>query len=142
MRGVITKVGRKVLKVLIIPAAAALLDKPVEKIVGLIERKHRHNVIWSPAPDTFTKAPSGPFRDWKNLASGTSLLIIHGILSSAEGMLSKLPQSAMEEFYSRYGGRVIAFNHLSVTETPDENAQWLLEQLKQASSRTGSPSMF
>jgi hypothetical protein len=45
MRGWITAIGLKVLKVLVIPLVSDLLASPIEKIVGAVERKHAQNLI-------------------------------------------------------------------------------------------------
>jgi hypothetical protein len=131
LRGIITKWGRKVLKVLVIPVVSALLERPAQSIVGAIERKYRKDLIWQPTPTTYTLAPSEPFNEWSRLAGKRSLLLIHGIFSTVEGMLSELPRAAMEELHSHYDGRVIAYNHLSVMKSPEENAKYFLEQAKQ-----------
>ena len=62
-------------------------------------------------PTTFTTARD-EYQDWTKLGPGPALLIIHGILSSAEAMLSRLPASMMEELHAKYEGRVIAYNHM------------------------------
>jgi hypothetical protein len=132
LRGPITKIGRKVLKVLVIPVADKLLGKPVEMIVRAVEQRARRNLIWALSPDNYNRRPDAPIDDWSRLDGKRTLLILHGILSSVEGMLAALPRSAMERWCRSYEGRVIAFNHLSVTESPDDNARFFLEQAKQA----------
>jgi hypothetical protein len=57
LRGFITKIGRKVLKVLVIPVAAKVLDKPVELLAGAIEARIRQNRVWQLTPDNYTKGP-------------------------------------------------------------------------------------
>ena len=86
-------------------------------------------------PTTFTTARD-EYQDWTKLGSGPALLIIHGILSSTEAMLSRLPASMMEELHAKYEGRVIAYNHRSVTRSPDENALWFLDQVSQAAPQS------
>ncbi len=132
LRGPITKIGRKILKVLVIPVTDALLAKPIEMIVRSVEQKVRQNLIWSVTPDNYNRRPDVAFADWARLDRRRTLLIVHGILSSVEGMLTALPRSAMERWCYSYEGRVIAFNHLSVTESPEDNARFFLERAKQA----------
>jgi hypothetical protein len=132
LRGFITKIGRKVLKVLIVPIAAKVLDKPVELLAGAIEARVRQNRVWQLTPDNYAKGPEGDFGDWKSLDGKPTLLVVHGIFSSVEGMLSKLPRAAMERWVNHYEGRTIAFNHLSVTLSPEENARFFLETAKRA----------
>jgi len=132
LRGPITKFGRKVFKVLVIPVVSALLQNPTQSIVGAIERKYRRDLIWSPDASNYKVSPTDPCRDWSKLDGKRALLLVHGIFSTVEGMLGYLPGSVMDMLRARYQDRVIAFNHISVTKSPDENARWFLEQVKQA----------
>jgi len=134
LRGPITKWGRKIFKVLVMPVLSELLNTPMEAIVGATERRHRFDRIWRVTPDNYTRPPQpqDEFRDWAALDGKRSLLIVHGIFSSVEGMLALLPRAAMENWASRYEGRVLALNHLSVSKTPDENARYFLEAAKTA----------
>ena len=132
MRGWITAIGRKVLKVLVIPLAADLLASPIEKIVGAVERKHAQNLIRPVDLENYRDKVTTPFQDWASLAGKRSLLIVHGIISSADGMLSKLPATAMEALVRQYGGRLIAYDHFTLSLDPDQNATFFLNQVKQA----------
>src|ERR1700731_1258259 len=132
LRGFITKLGRKVLKILVIPVGAKILEKPVEAIAGVIESRVRSNCIWKLTADNYNRGPQGEFKEWKDFQAKPALLVVHGIFSSVEGMLSQLPRTAMERWLDHYEGRVIAFNHLSVTLSPEENARYFLEQANRA----------
>jgi hypothetical protein len=132
LRGPITKIGRKVLKVLIIPVASTALAKPVDLLAGAIESRIRQNRVWRLTPDNYAKGPDADFTDWRSLDGKPTLLVVHGIFSSVEGMISKLPRNAMERWNNHYEGRVIAFNHLSVTLSPEDNARFFLETAKRA----------
>jgi hypothetical protein len=68
----------------------------MEKIVAAVERKHSQNLIRSVDANNYRQKVSFPFSNWSSLAGNRSLLVIHGIISSTEGMLSRLPQPAME----------------------------------------------
>jgi hypothetical protein len=132
LRGPITKIGRKVLKVLVIPLTDLLLGKPIEMMVRAVEQRKRRNLIWQVTPDNYNRPPVTPVTDWSGIGEGRTLLIVHGILSCVEGMLSGLPRSAMERWCESYEGRVIAFNHLSLVDSPEDNARFFLHQAKQA----------
>jgi hypothetical protein len=132
LRGPITKIGRKILKVLVIPLAAKVLDRPVETLAGAIESRIRRNRVWRLTADNYAKGPADDFRDWNTFSGKPTLLVVHGIFSSVEGMISKLPRNAMERWMQHYGGRVLGFNHLSVTLSPEENARFFLETVKGA----------
>jgi pimeloyl-ACP methyl ester carboxylesterase len=131
-RGIITKIGRKVLKILVIPVAGKVLEKPVRIIGEAIEPRVRENRVWRITPETLRTGPTSDFRDWKSLDGKRALLVVHGIFSSVEGMLSQLPASALARWSEFYEGRVIGFNHLSVTLSPEQNAKYFLELARQA----------
>jgi pimeloyl-ACP methyl ester carboxylesterase len=134
LRGPITKWGRKIFKVLVMPILAEVLNAPLEAIVGAAERRNRVDRVWRLTPDTYTKPPQpqDEFHDWGTLDGKPSLLVIHGIFSSVEGMLASLPRNAMDVLADKYQGRVLGFNHLSVSKSPDENARYFLETAKTA----------
>jgi hypothetical protein len=134
LRGPITKWGRKIFKVLVMPIAADLLSGPLLTLVSTAERRNRVDRIWRLTPASYTQSPrvEDEFHDWAWLNGKRSLLVIHGIFSSVEGMLASMPRSAMETLLSKYQGRVLAYNHLSVSKTPEENAIYFLQAAKQA----------
>lgn len=132
LRGIITKIGRKILKVFVIPVGGMILERPVQQLAGAIETRVRANRVWQLGPDTYAKEPKADDADWAALDGKLALLVIHGIFSSVEGTLSLLPRSAMERWVQHYEGRVIGFNHLSVTLSPEENARFFLERAKAA----------
>lgn len=73
------------------------------------------------------------FTDWKSLNRQRSLLFIHGTTSSTSGAFSKLSnfRDIADKFYSAYGGRVIGFNHHTLTKTVVDNAVDFYAQLAQ-----------
>lgn len=132
LRGVITKIGRKLFKVLVLPLASELLQDPLRWVAENVDGRLRKPLLWRPTPDNFRQPPdpARPFTEWDSLKGGPVLLIVHGIFSSVQGMLARLPREAMEDWHARYGGRIIAYNHPTVSASPEDNAQALLQQLK------------
>ena len=63
-------------------------------------------------------------------ASDVSLLLLHGTFSHAQSAFGGLAEG---EFFSRakkiYGDRIYAFNHFTISKTPEENASDLLANL-------------
>jgi len=121
LRGPIVKLGRKIFKVLVVPLSR-LIAKPVETIVATVERRHRQELVRPVTLQNYRTLVKEPFTDWGALEGETSLLVVHGIFSSTHGMLSGLPQSAMQRLLTHYGGRVIALDQLTVTRSPEQNA--------------------
>lgn len=132
LRGPVTKIGRKILKVLVLPLASKVLENPIDLLVGAVESRIRHNRVWRLTPDNYGNGSNSDFTDWAALDGKPTLLVVHGIFSSVEDMLSKLPRSVMERWAELYEGRVIGFNHLSVTLSPEDNARFFLETAKRA----------
>lgn len=129
-RGPITKLGRKLFKVLVIPMASKLLGSPLSAIVGAVERRRCQELIRALTPNDYRVRVVRPLTDWPSLTRGRSLLLVHGLFSSTEGMLAGLPPQAMELLYRMYEGRVIAFDQLTVTRSPEENARFFLKELR------------
>jgi hypothetical protein len=132
MRGWVTAIGRKVLKVLVIPLAAKALANPTEKIVQVVERKHSQNLIRPLDVTNYQKKVTTPFQDWKSLSGKRALLIVHGIISSTDGMLHRLPSAAMKALQDRYQGRVVGYDHFTLSIDPDENARFFLNKVLKA----------
>jgi pimeloyl-ACP methyl ester carboxylesterase len=73
------------------------------------------------------------FMDWKSMDKQRSLLFIHGTTSSTSGAFSKLSNFAdvAGKLYGSYGGRVIGFNHHTLTKTVVQNVVDFYKQLAQ-----------
>ena len=128
LRGPITKLGRKVFKVLLVPLSK-MIAKPVQAIVGKVEQKYRQELVRGVTADDYRQQVSTPFDAWDALEGKRSLLIVHGILSTTEGMLAGLARPAMEELIRAYEGRVIALDQITVTRDPEQNASRFLQTL-------------
>src|SRR5205814_1426712 len=76
LRGPITKIGRKIFKVLIIPLASRILGKPVDVLAGAIEARVRRNCVWRVTPENYAKGPDDHFTDWLPLDGKRTLLIV------------------------------------------------------------------
>lgn len=131
LRGPLTTVGRKIFKVLIVPVLSALLGDPLRWFAEKVELRHRPEFLWQPTPDNYRRPPAANEAsvDWSRLRAGPVLLLVHGIFSSVEGMLSALPRSALQSWYERYDGRLLAFNHPTVSVSPEDNARQLLQTI-------------
>ena len=126
----------KAIKAIVIKVSKIVADKAVSlllpKLANTFEKaawqKRRLEEGWvKVTKDTLTKgslpvgAPSSTER---------SLLLIHGTFSNAAAAFSALATSSFFEKVSPfYGDRIYAFNHFTVSRTPEENAQMLLEGL-------------
>jgi hypothetical protein len=134
LRGPITKIGRKIFKVLVLPVVSQLLEKPVEWLYERVESRIKPYRIWQVDPTNYTQGPQdkAPAIDWKHLSTGPALLLIHGIFSSVEGMIARLPRETLQRWHDRYQGRIIAFNHPTASASPEDNARWFLTHAAEA----------
>jgi len=130
-RGLIGVIGRKILKVLVYP----LLDP----VIGAISKhfaekwetaKRPYGVrTFSPAERKTPGAGAITAADWDRLAAGRALLFIHGTFSTAHSGFQQIPDDVFAKLHDRYGKRVIAFDHFTLSKSPRENIDWLLSQV-------------
>ena len=130
-RGLIGMVGKKLLKVLVYPVTDLLIGKAVDLFAAKWETKKRpYGVRLMTADNYATKGVAQlTTDDWKHLASGRALLLIHGTFSTAHGAFSGLTRDDMAELNARYGGRVFAFDHPSVSVSPAANVKELAKRI-------------
>ena len=107
-------------------------------IVGAITdfvRKHVESQL-KPGPDLYRCTAEGAgalARAGRIGAEGPTLVFLHGTASSTEGSFAGLwtggADAVIHRLLASYGGRVLAFQHRTLSESPIENAATLLEKL-------------
>lgn len=130
-RSLIGVIGKKLLKVLVYPIVDPVIGKISELFAEHWEQKKRPYGLRDFAPANF-RDPNGPAlteADWQKIAAGRGLLFIHGTFSTAHGAFNQIPDDVFAELHRRYGGRVLAFNHFSLSHSPRRNIEWLLANL-------------
>ena len=122
-RGIFGAVGRKILKVLIYPVTDAVLGPVTDHFAAKWETKNRPYKARLFTPADFRNSEVEPMTgdDWRNVAGDRALLFVHGTFSTSHGGFGGLPDATMAELHRRYGGRVFAFNHHTLSHTPEEN---------------------
>lgn len=127
-RSLVTLVGKKILSVLVYPIATALVGKGAQFLAERWEGEHRPHVVRPfGVGDYGQPAHAGlDAQGWSRLASGRSLLFVHGTFSTAHGSFAGLPPDTMTALATAYGGRVVAFDHPSLSVDPLTNAKTLL----------------
>lgn len=135
-RGVISALAKKVVQVIVLkivdavvdralPLLAAAWEKNSWKKEGLAEGWQRVDRVALAAKHV---KPWNP--DAATLNAGRSLLFLHGTFSNAGSAFNKL---AATDFFDRvqplYADRLFAFDHFSISRTPEENARMLLDAL-------------
>lgn len=135
-------VGRKLLKVIVYPITDALVGKPARAIAEHWEREHRAYGLRDFSPANYKEAATASAdRDRLaltpdavgRLAGGRALLFIHGTFSTAQGGFHDIPLDLMIALHARYGGRVFALDHFTLSHDPVRNVRWLLDTLEQRS---------
>lgn len=137
-RALLGAVGRKLLKVLVYPVTDLLLGSPAAMIAEHWEKANRAYGLRDfspanyrqPADASVALAESGLNR----LAEGRALLFIHGTFSTAHGGFYNLPPEFMAALHQRYGGRVFAFNHFTMSHDPEQNARWFADAIRPMSA--------
>jgi pimeloyl-ACP methyl ester carboxylesterase len=129
-RGLLGAVGTKVLKLLVFPLVDPALGRVGDFFASRWEDRHRLNRVRWMGLDDYARPTGSSFGadDWARLGEGRALVFVHGTFSTAHGAFGSIPRPAMETLHAAYGGRVAAFDHHSVSASPEENAH-LLESL-------------
>jgi hypothetical protein len=135
-RGLVGLLGQKLLKVLVYPVADAVLGPVSERFAAVWESRHRPYGIRGLEPATYRSARSTGVSpdDWRRWTAGRSLLLLHGTFSTSHGAFWSLPPETMSELYRLYEGRVLAFDHPSMSVDPLANAQELARFVPDGSS--------
>jgi hypothetical protein len=130
-RGVIGAVGSKLFKVLVFPLIDPVLGKVGDYFAARWEQKNRRNLVRWFDPADYQRADVAAFAapDWTRVEGGTALLFIHGTTAQSNTAFDQLPAATLMELGRRYGGRVFALDHFTISVTPHENIRWLAEEL-------------
>jgi hypothetical protein len=124
-RGLFGAIGRKFLKVLIYPIADAVLGPVSEHFANKWETSQRPYKLRSFRPTDFRVPALAPLTgpEWEHLAGGRALLFVHGTFATSHSGFQNLPDETMAELHRRYDGRVFAFDHFTLSHSPQENVQ-------------------
>jgi len=131
-RGIIIKA----VKAILIKVGKVVVDKAVSfvlpKLAAAFEKAawNRRNLKEGWLKVTRDSLAKGSLKSGTPSSTDRTLVFIHGTFSNAESAFAPLASST---FFDRiaplYGDRIFAFNHFSVSRTPEENARMLLEAL-------------
>ena len=129
-RGLAGTIGRKLIQVVAFPVVEMAVRAGGSLVRGW-EDDHRPHRLRHFGPADFSRALTDPWTgdDWRRLTGGPALVFVHGTFSTAHGAFGGLPQTVIDELHRRYEGRILAFDHPSLSMTPEENVGWLLDQL-------------
>jgi len=130
-RSLLGIVGRKLLKVLVYPVLDPVIGAISKFFAEKWEAKNRPYGLRTFSPGDRRTPGAGIIgdADWERLTAGRALLFIHGTFSTAHSAFAQLPDSTFDLLYRRYGGRVLAFNHFTLSHDPRRNVVWFLAQI-------------
>lgn len=125
-RSLIGILGKKLLKIIVFPITDPILG-PIEKHFAKSWEDHKRPYgIRDFTPQNFGTPGGSPIADWPKLSSGRALLFIHGTFSTAHAGFAGLPLASMQALHAMYQGRVFAFNHYTLSDSPVANVKWFL----------------
>lgn len=126
-RGVLGALGTKLFKVLVFPLIDPVLGKVGNHFAGRWEEHYRRNQVrWLGVDSLGTlDVPAFAPQDWATVGEGVSLLFVHGTTAMSHTAFTALPADVLAELSTRYGGRVFAIDHFTISVTPSANIEWL-----------------
>jgi len=134
-RGPVTSLMKRVVRVV------AWLAQPVvgagaRAVARLWENSKRPYGLWQVGPNASFNAPL-----WDGFRqSGPTLLLIHGTFSTPQaGFDGWVGTPAFDALSARYGGHVLALAHPSLSVSPSDNIDWMLQQLPDGAQTFGGP---
>jgi hypothetical protein len=131
-RSVLGAAARRVLKVLVYPITDPVVGFIADKLAARFEASKRPYRLRSFTPENHGRADVPSLTDEevaKVCAGGPVLLFIHGTFSTTHGGFGDLPDETVRKLHAQYGGRVMAFDHPTLSAGPDDNVRWLLQHL-------------
>jgi hypothetical protein len=130
-RSIVGVLGRKLLKVLIYPVLDPLIGAVSDRFAEAWESRHRPYGFRTFTPESFRTGVSGAWGagEWQRVSEKRALLFVHGTFSTAQDAFNQLSDSTFAELNRRYEGRLFAFNHFTLSQSPEENVKWFLQTL-------------
>lgn len=77
-----------------------------------------------------TRARELSAAQWRQLACGRALMLVHGTQSSAAESFAELDGATVDALHRLYEGRVCALEHPTLSRDPEHNATWFFEQIE------------
>ena len=129
-RGISSFVFKKVFRVV----SAVLFDPLAAKVgkqAAVWKERSRQPLLRSFGPEDYQEPATAGLSDDElaMLAKGRALLFVHGTNSLSHSGFNRLPKEFLASVWKTYGGRVIAFDHPTLSVSPNDNAAWLGQHL-------------
>ncbi len=130
-RGLFSAITRRVLKVLVFPITDFVIGELGKGIARVWESHHAPYGARAFDSTNFQRGDVPTFvdADWRRMAAGRALLFVHGTFSTAHHGFGGLAPRTLDTLAERFGGRVFAFNHWTLSHDPHENAKRFVESI-------------
>lgn len=129
-RGLVGAIGRKLLSVLVFPAVERGVGVLARVLAAKYEKASRPYRLRTFAPGQTRTPGAGDLAagGWDGI-DGRALLFVHGTFATSHGTFSGLPDELIGSLWHAYDGRVLAFDHPSLSVTPQDNAAELMAMI-------------
>ncbi|WP_280467990.1 alpha/beta hydrolase [Nocardia cyriacigeorgica] len=135
-RGLTGAIGTKLLKVLVFRLVREGAGWVGARFAEFVEnRRHPHRLRSVGSDDYRVPGAELSAEALAHMEMGRTLLLLHGTISSTHGAFGALPVETMRELHAAYEGRIIAFDHPTVSKTPVDNIAWLTDHLRARDAR-------
>lgn len=132
-RGLIGQLGKRVIKVLLYRVLEEAGAWAADKMARRWEDDNRpHRLRWVTAADfgdPLANVPTLTADQLRVIGSERALLLVHGTASRTDSCFRSMPSAVMQALSERYGGRILAFDHPTISYDPVANVQWLAQQV-------------
>jgi pimeloyl-ACP methyl ester carboxylesterase len=131
-RNVLGLIAKPLLRVVVYPLTDPIAGAVSEFFVGRWEAENRPHRLRSFGLEDF-KLDTPKVLDSTELAqvlsAGRTLLMVHGTFSTTHAAFGDMPSELVAELHRRYEGRVVAFDHPTLSASPIANVEWLMQRL-------------
>jgi hypothetical protein len=129
-RGLVSIAFKKVFRVVSAALFDPLVEAAGENVARWAERSRRPRLRrFTPDDYTSADAPTVEPPELTDLAGGPVLLLLHGTNLQSHSAFGRLPKWFVEQLWAGYGGRVLAYDHPTLSRSPAENARWLTDRV-------------
>lgn len=134
-RGLVSIIGKKLLSVLVFRALEAGAKVLARVLAEQWEAKNRPSRVRRfIGPEDIASVTDLNGAGWDQMRDGRALLFVHGTCSTSQGGFGALDPAVWAQLSARYGGRVFAFDHPTLSVDPLSNVETLTTLLP-----TGAP---
>lgn len=135
-RGLIGTIGRTVLSVLLVPVLESGAKALARVLAAKYEKTHRPTRLRRFTPEHRLTAGADDLAlvGGSSLTDEPTLLLLHGTFSTSHGGFAGLDDETVRALWDAYGGRVLAYDHPTLSLTPQQNAKELLTLVPQGLS--------